>query len=581
MAEDGSAIYHSHCSACHDAGVGRAPSLEGFKKIEPETVEAALTEGVMAMQGVQLSRDEVRAVSTFVTGKKFGPDTPEQFMCKTAAPPFDKALDGPHWSGWGVDATNDRSQPAAMARLKQDQIPRLKVKWAFGFEGASRILSQPTVAGGRVFVAGTRSTVYSLDALSGCVRWVFSASAKVRTGMSVGKIGSDWAVYFGDMGGAAYALNATTGKLIWKTPVEDFPGAIITGTPTLYGGQLFVPVSSMEEVQAGDAGYECCRFRGSVADLDAETGKLIWKSYTIEKAPEQTQKNSRGVQMWGPSGGAVLSSPTIDPVKRAVYVTDGDSYSDPKAETTDSFLAFSMDTGKLLWSAQMTKGDVFNNGCLIKTSGNCPATVGPDVDFLSSPILVSLPGGARALVAGQKSGMVYAIDPDAQGKILWGMRFGNGEVGWGGAVDDKNVYMAFSGKIRGWGNQLNPDVGGGLSALDLATGKVVWYTPPAVCGLQPGCSPAQSAALTLIPGVVFSGSYDGHLRAYRTSDGQVIGDFDTGQVYKTVNGVKAHGGSMDDSGPVVVDGMLFVESGFGLSGGMAGNVLLGFSVDGK
>ena len=581
MAQDGASVYHSHCSSCHDIGVGRAPLLEGFRRVAPESVQSALMQGVMVRQGLQLNLAEIRAVATYVTGKKFAPEAPERNLCTSTPPSFDFALDGPRWNGWGVDGTNQRSQSAAMARLSVDQVPRLKVRWAFGFDGALRAGSQPTVAGGRVFVAGTNNRVFSLDAATGCVRWAFPTDAGVRTAVSIGRIAADWAVYFGDIGGSVYAVNAVTGKQIWKTQVEDFPGASITGAPTLYGSTLYVPVSSMEELLAGDQKYECCRFRGSISAVDAITGKVMWKTYTIPDAAHRTHKNSAGVQMWGPSGAPVISSPTIDPIGRAIYVTTGDSYSDPAANTTDSFIALSMDTGKMLWSSQTTVNDTFNNACVMKDSANCPDTIGPDADFLSPPMLTSLPNGSRALIAGQKSGVVHAVDPDQSGKILWQTRIGDGYVGWGGAADDRAAYIAYSGMKWDRNRVLDLDAGGGLFALDLATGKMLWFAPPGICGIQPGCSPAQSAAVTLIPGVVFSGSLDGHLRAYSTSNGQRIVDFDTVKSFKTVNGVTAHGGSLDGPGPVVVDSMVFVNSGYGLAGGRPGNVLLAFSVDGK
>lgn len=590
-AQNGSAIYRSRCSSCHEAaatagagataGVGRAPTLQGFKKIEPEQVESALVFGAMASQAGNLSREDIRAVATFVTGKQFAPDAPEHFTCKGVAPDFEKASNGPHWTGWGVNPSNTRSQPAEMARLTPEQVPQLQLKWAFGFEGLSRMMSQPTVAGGRVFIAGAQGKVYSLDAATGCVRWVFKSAATVRSPITVGKVGSDWIAYFGDMAGSAYAVNATNGALMWKTKVDEFAGAQIAGAATLFEGHLYVTMSSMEEVQAADLHYECCRFRGSITDLDAATGKVNWKSYTIADEPRPTHKNSAGTQMWGPSGAAILSAATIDPVKRAIYVTDGDSYSDPMVDTSDAFLAFSMDTGKLLWSAQMTKDDGFNDDCLMTDMTSCPAVPGPDVDFLQSPMLVSLPTGGRALIAGQKSGIVSAIDPDAKGKVLWRVSLGDGLIGWGGAADEKNVYMAYSGKKVDANQWNNPDLGGGLFALDLVTGHSVWYAAPGVCSMQPGCSPAQGAALTLIPGVVFSASVDGHLRAYQTSDGFPLVDLNTVQTFKTVNGVKANGGSMELPGPVIVDGVVFVDSGFGFSGGIPGNVLLSYSVGGK
>jgi polyvinyl alcohol dehydrogenase (cytochrome) len=577
--QDGSAVYKAHCAQCHDKGLGRAPQLLALSLYTPERVVLALTSGKMAEQGKTLTEAETRAVAMFVTTKSFGADQPSaQGQCAEPAPAFDKPFAGPYWNGWGVDSSNARMQPAAMAGLSAADTPRLKLKWAFGFPGAGKAFAQPTVVGGRIFTGSDSGKVYSLDASTGCIQWMFTADSPVRSAVSIGPIGGKWAAYFGDQKAQAYAVDAATGTLLWKVHVDQHPAAMITGAPALYEGRLYVPDSSYEEVTGGGPKYECCKFRGGVSALDAATGKLIWKSYTIPEEPHPVRKNKQGIQLWGPSGAGVWSSPTIDAKRHAVYVTTGDSYSDPPAHTSDSFLAFDMDTGKLLWSRQLTEGDAYNLGC--PTGDNCPESKGPDYDFGCSPNLVDLPNGKRALVAGQKSGLVHAVDPDQQGEVLWSVRVGKGGalggVQWGNASDGQNVYVAVSDHLA------TPDrkQAGGMFALKLATGERVWSTPPPPCD-KPNCSPAQSAAVTVIPGVVFSGALDGHLRAYSTTDGRIIWDVDTAIEYQSVNGVKAKGGSLDGPGPVVVGGTLYVNSGYGMFFEMPGNVLLAFSVDGK
>jgi polyvinyl alcohol dehydrogenase (cytochrome) len=580
----GGAVYQKHCAQCHDKGVGRAPQLLTLSLLTPEQVLAALTTGKMAEQGKALTPAEARSVAMFVTGgKAFGAgEALTQGACAVPAPPFDKPFAGPYWNGWGVDSANRRMQPAVMAGLAADQVPQLKLKWAFGFPGAGRAFAQPTVAGGRIFAGSDSGKVYSLDAATGCIRWMFKADGPVRSAISIGPVGAKWVAYFGDQRAQAYAVDAATGALLWKVRVEEHPAAMITGAPALYDGRLYVPDSSYEEVTGAAPKYECCKFRGAVTALDAATGKQIWKSYTIAEAPHPVRKNKQGTQLWGPSGAGVWSSPTVDPKKRAVYVVTGDSYSDPAARTSDAFLAFDMDTGKLLWSRQLTEGDAFNLAC--PAGDNCPDTKGPDYDFGCSPNLVDLPNGKRALISGQKSGMVHALDPDQQGEVLWSVRVGKGGplggVQWGNASDGRNVYVAVSDHAVM--PTQNPKEAGGMFALKLDTGERVWSTPPpSGCGEKIQCSPAQSAAVTVIPGVVFSGSLDGHLRAYATADGRIVWDVDTVAEYQSVNGVKAKGGSLDGPGPVVVNGTLYVNSGYGMFGEMPGNVLLAFSVGGK
>jgi polyvinyl alcohol dehydrogenase (cytochrome) len=587
-APDGEALYQKTCARCHDAGVERAPNRVALKQMSPENVRLALVSGSMSKMGFTLSAAEIAALSESLTGKKPSTETAANpGLCTGAGPAWDDPFAKSYWNGWGVDVTQHRFQPAAMAQMTADQVPTLKLKWAFAFPGASRTWAQPTVVGGRIFVGSLSRKIYSLDAQTGCTYWTFDADVPVRTAITIGKLGAGWAAYFGDQRANAYAVDAVTGKLLWKAHLDEHPVAVITGAPTLAAGRLYVPLSSGEEVTGANPKYECCKFRGSLSALDAATGKVIWKSYTITEAAHPVRKNQQDVQLWGPSGAGIWSSPAIDLKKRAVYVTTGDSYSDPAASTSDAFMAFDMDTGKLLWSRQMTYNDAFTIDCGSPVKTNCPEAKGPDFDFGSSPMLVDLAGGRRALIAGQKSGMVHALDPDQQGEVLWQVRAGKGSVlggvQWGSAVDGENVYVAVSD--LGFAAQpagpagLNPKAGGGMFAFNAATGKQVWNTPAPGCGDRARCSPAQSAAVTAIPGVVFSGSLDGHLRAYATGSGRIIWDVDTAREYQTVNGVTGNGGSIDGPGPVVVGGMLFTNSGYAVFGGAPGNVLLAFSVE--
>jgi len=594
-------LYREKCGVCHDTGVPRAPSRAALTMMAPENIRFALTKGAMKSQGEQLSPEQVDALSKFLSGT--GPTSEVANNCQGEDRTLIEPLKEPRWNGWGVDTLQRRFQSAEMAQLSAEQVPKLKLKWAFGFPGVNRAVGQPTVFGGRVFVGSMGRKMYSLNAASGCRYWEFETEGPVRTAISVGALGgSRWAVYFGDQRANAYALDARTGQLIWKTHVEEHPAAVITGAPTLAGDRLYVPVSSFEEFTGGDLKYECCKFRGSVSALDAVTGKVLWKAYTIGEESKPVRKNALGVQLWGPSGASVWSSPTVDLKGHRVYVTTGDSYSDPPASTSDAFLAFDSETGKLIWAKQMTRGDAFVVSCAgpAATQGNCPEANGPDFDFGSSPILVELPGKRRGLVAGQKSGVVHAVDPDNQGEILWERRIGEGGtlggIQWGSAADVEKVYVALSDmrlkvvargtpgsqpSFAGGALLLDPKAGGGMFALKLASGEIAWKTPAPGCGEKPGCSPAQSAAVSVIPGVAFSGGMDGHLRAYATQDGKIIWDVDTKQEYKTVNGVVGTGGALDGPGAVIAGGMLYLNSGYAVWGGGPGNVLLAYSVDGK
>jgi polyvinyl alcohol dehydrogenase (cytochrome) len=590
-APDGGDIYRARCASCHEAGLPRIPTRDGLKAFSAEAVNRSLVSGAMRFQGLDLSFTERHAVAEFVSGKKFEPETTTKGMC--AGKVQAKPVSG-EWNGWSSDPENSRFQSAQAAGIAADQVAKLKLKWAFGFPGDFAAFSQPSIVGGRLYVGSAGGTVYALDAATGCTYWAFDAGAAVRTAITIGPGGM---AYFGDLQANVYAVDADTGKQLWKTRVDDYAGARVTGTPKLHGGTLYVPVSSHDEWASADPVFECCKFRGSVVALEAKTGRQIWKTYTIAEEPRSTdKKNKLGKPMWGPSGGGVWSSPTIDARKNVLYVGTGDSYTEPAVRTTDAILALDLESGKIVWSRQLTEKDVWNTTCLIPPFLNCPEAPGPDFDFGASPILRHLASDKRVLIAGQKSGVVPALDPDQKGEVLWQSRIGKGGplggIQWGPAADRDTVYAALSdfglqisdpSRIQaneGYGP--DPNVGGGLFALNLATGKKIWDTPSPGKGCKiKGCSPAQSAAVTVIPGVIFSGALDGHLRAYSTKDGKILWDYDTVRDYETVNMAKAKGGSIDAAGPAVAGGMVFVNSGYGYFNAIPGNVLLAFSVDGR
>lgn len=590
---DAATLYQRNCAQCHDGGVNRAPRRDAFLAMTPERVLAAMETGAMVTMANNRTATERRAIAEFLTGKTFGTalnTAPSATaMCRAQSRTFDPA-GGPRWTAWGSNSNNTRFQDAASARLTAADIPKLKLKWAFAFPGDLQSYSQATLAGGRLFVGSWGGKVYSLDASSGCVHWFFDAGAGVRSAVAIAEVGSRQVAVFGDMAANVFALDAVTGQLIWRAKIDDFPVARVSGSPTVYNGRVYVGVASGEEGAAAVPTYECCRFRGSVVALDAATGKQIWKTYMIPDPAKQTKKNAAGAQLWGPSGVPVWATPAVDPRRNALYVTTGNNYSDPTTPLSDAFVALELASGKILWSRQMTASDAYTSACRLPDKTNCAVSNGPDLDFGASPILVTLAGGRRMLLAGQKSGVVHALDPDANGEVLWQTRIGRGGtmggIQWGSATDGTNIYVALSdiGRIMltySTSTDADPKQGGGMFALRLSDGERVWYTPPPGCGTRPRCSPAQSAAVSALPGVAFSGSVDGHMRAYATADGSILWDFDSIREYETVNGVPGRGGSIDGPGPVIGGGMVFINSGYPTAGGTPGNVLLAFSVDGK
>jgi polyvinyl alcohol dehydrogenase (cytochrome) len=582
----GDAIYKQRCATCHDQPGSRIPPRTALEKLPAARILRVMNAGVMMTVAYPLRRDEREAVAAYLgkAGPEPGPK-PEAF-CKERSITL-KQIPAFSWNGWSPTPDNARFQSADLARLSISQVRQLKLKWAFGLDGDISAYSQPTVVDGYVFLGSAAGMVYALRSDTGCIEWTFQAGAPVREAVAVAPVDKGHAVLFGDLTGTFYALEAETGRLLWNKRIEDHEAALLTGSPTVYKGNVYVGVASWEETRAINPAYPCCSFRGSVVALRVRDGAQIWKTYTITDAPRPTGKTSTGTIRQGPSGAGIWSAPTIDPKRGALYVTTGDNYSAPATTTSDAVLALDLASGRLLWSHQVTPLDVFNSGCIAGVNGpNCPeeGTRGPDYDFGSSAILVKTPQGRDLLLAGQKSGMVYALDPDRKGAMVWTRRVAKGGtiggVQWGMSSDGQNIYAAASDAYFFTKDQmrvLDPGQGGGLTALRLADGNSAWHYTPPPCGSRPACSPAQSAALTAIPGVVFSGSMDGHLRAFASEDGRVLWDFDTGRSFQTVNGVAAKGGSIDGPGPVIVNGMLFMNSGYGRFGGAPGNVLLAFA----
>jgi len=497
------------------------------------------------------------------------------------------------WNGWGDGLANWRFQRFPGGRFSSADVPQLRLKWAFGIPNVRIVRSQPAADSGRVFVGANDGTVYALDSATGCTLWATTGKV-VRSGLVVERTplptGGVMVLFYGDASGGVDALDAHTGRFLWRTQADDHRNATITGTPTFYEGRLYVPVSSGEEGARRRAEYECCTFRGSVVALDAATGKKIWQGYMATDAPAVVGKTKDGHNIYAPSGMAIWSAPTLDTVKRRIYVGTGDNYSEPGTKTSDAVVALDLDTGKIAWSRQFDKDDVYKIDCGDPPREGCSPPSNPEFDLGASPILVSVEPGkgnnlpkkrlVPVLILGQKSGLVYAVDPNSEGKLLWHARAGEGGllggVQWGPATDGTNVYVAVS-DLAFVGREPVPTKGGGISAYRVSDGKLLWHTPPPGCGDRRPCSPAQSQAVTAIPGAVFSGSIDGHLRAYDTRDGKIIWDFDTARDFDTVNKVPAHGGSLDVGGPIVAGGMVFVTSGYPGFGAMPGNVLLAFS----
>ena len=591
-ARSGPELYTKFCAQCHEGGVPRAPHSVTFGLIGPRQIFDALETGVMKNMATELSADERRVLAEHLGGRSLNTTLQAKPLACTAA--LDRAMMKKRASqavlDWGVTPANTRFVPKNVAGITARDVPRLKLKWTFAYPDSTRARSQPSIAGGVVFVGSQDGTVYALDLDSGCAYWTFKADIEVRTGITLSVATGDDAgiperAFFGDFNGSVYAVNATNGVLIWKQKANAHPDTTITGTPKLYGGRLYVPLSSREWATAATPDYSCCTFRGGVAAFDSNTGALVWRNWVIaEEAKPTGKQNTLGKDFLAPSGAPVWNSPTIDARRNRLYVGTGESYSSPAASTSDAVVAFDLDTGAVAWTHQATAGDAWNMACNIPHNQNCPSEFGPDFDIGAATVLMQGKRGKDLLLVGQKSGDVFALDPDKGGALVWKKRIGlggfAGGVHWGMALDqrrntlyapnaDTNIISRFKGERYP-----------GMFALDTQSGRVKWYTrTPLACeGKAPDlCDAALSAPATAIDGVVFAGGYDGVLRAFEARKGRIVWSFDTAQEFVTISGVKARGGAIEAAGPVIAGGHLLVNSGYAWGGRMGGNVLLAFA----
>jgi polyvinyl alcohol dehydrogenase (cytochrome) len=582
--ELGFGLFQQRCLACHgNPAVEKAPPPAALREMSPERILDALTAGAMKTVGDTLTPVERRLVAESVAGRLLGTSSTGDAAsmpnrCPVSGPTAAAAAEWPSWNGWGANLANTRFQPAGAAGLTAAQVPRLRLKWAFGFPNGTSSYGQPTIAMDRVFVGTDTGYVYALGAKTGCVHWSFQTKAGVRNAPTVAAIAVDGrprtAVLFGDVKANVYAVDASSGEAIWTTHVEDHYTARVTGAPAFHGGRLYVPISSWEEFSARSLDYPCCTSRGAVAALDAATGRQLWKTYVVDE-PKPVRKNAKGVQQWAPAGASIWNSPTIDPVRGRLYVGTGDATTYPAVKTSDAVVALELDTGRVAWSYQVHENDSFLVGCAGDgRTENCPQVQGPDWDIPASVVLRDGRGGGRYLLVGTKPGDILALDPDRDGALRWrvnvnGALADNGPlppgpppsgVLWGFAAGEDAAYFGLTG--------------GAVAAVDIATGAKKWHVSPAGANARVSYGSATSA----IPGVVFQGGSDGVLLALSAADGATLWRADTNRPFETVNRVSAKGGSISAPGPTIAGGMVFVGSGYAVLGGTPGNVLLAFGL---
>ncbi len=582
----GKPLYGQYCAGCHDGAVAKAPHRDMIGMMTPAAVLQALSSGVMREQAAALSDAQRAELAEYLTGRLLSEAGPRPLpTCGVERGAFDFARP-PVAAGWGQDLANTRNIAAPTAGLQRSDLPRLELAWSLAFPGANRMRSQPTFAGGALLVGSHGGAVYALDAETGCMRWQFAASGEVRTGIVVspwraGDTAARPRAYFGDVLGNVYAIDARTGALAWRQRADDHPNATITGTPALYDGRLFVPVSSLEVALAVDPKYECCKASGAVVAYDAASGELAWRTPTIPAPAVVQSRNRSGTAMYGPSGATVWNTPTIDPARGQLYVGTGENMSSPATLTSDAIFAIALADGAVRWTYQATPNDVWNTACDTATDDSCPPEKGPDFDFGAGTLLFSRPGERDLVIGGQKSGDVHALDPDS-GALVWKAKVGRGGiqggVHFGMAADARTLYVPITDMADG--RVYDAPARPGLHALDALTGAARWSAPaPEVCGERRFCHPGISQAVTVLGDLVAAGGMDGVLRLHAADTGEVLWSYDTTRDHTTVTGDVAHGGSLGGAAaPIAQDGMLVVSSGYGIYNHMAGNLLLAFRV---
>jgi polyvinyl alcohol dehydrogenase (cytochrome) len=454
------------------------------------------------------------------------------------------------WPMYGRGLAGGHYNPNEKA-ITPATVARLKPKWIF--ETGGDVSSQPTVVDGVVYFGSWDGKEYAVDAKTGKQIWAFDCGSSSRSGAAY----ADGVLYFGDIAGRLYALDAKTGALKWKVKIDDHKEAVATSSPIYHNGRVYIGTSSHEEgAILKNPKYECCTFRGGVAAFDAKDGKLVWRYYVIPETPTVQGKNKKEINIIGPAGGAVWSTVAIHPNANRLYLTSGNQYTVPASKYPNAIIALELNTGKLVWSYQATPKDIWTFGCR-----NDPDCSDLDVDFGTVPITFKGPNGKQLIGAGQKSGWFYALDPK-DGSLVWKTEVGpGGKLGgieFGGATDGERVYVGISAIP----NIKDP---GSISALDGATGKILWQT------INPDRGAVFGPVTVTGTGdnrLVFAGTNRNFIRAYNAKDGKILWEFDTGG---------AVGG-----GATVVDGVVYVGSGYQfLRVGKPNNKLYAFSVDGK
>lgn len=485
----------------------------------------------------------------------------------------------------GTDGNNPRHLDAAQAGLTTAELSNLELAWAVAFPQTSGMRAAPVIIGSTIFYAATDAgRVFALDINSGCAKWVFEGETRLRSSMAYSVVDGVGTLVFGDQRGMVYSINAENGESNWlESGQASNNQAMITGTPVIHEDKIIVPLSGSGVVTGGNPRFECCENHGAVTALDIRSGEKLWEYHTMPAAEYTGAVSSTGVKQRGPSGAPIWTTPTIDAARGQIYVTTGENTSHPTTNTSDAVIALDLETGEEKWVFQALANDMWNFACTA-AGPNCiilADTNSVDFDFGGPAILVEA-DGQELLIAGQKSGDLWALNPDT-GAVVWNQREGEGTAlggnHWGIATDSERAFMTINDPGTMSGNA-RP----GIFTYFVGTGEPSWFYE-----VEPKCNNERSDRLRRcnelygfsatplsVDGALITAGLDGRLFIFNSDNGELLFEYDTVRDYETVNGVEGYGGSIESHSIAAGSGMVFVGSGYGQFSQVPGNVLLAF-----
>lgn len=599
----GGKLFDRDCAGCHDNPATHAPTRKALEGMSKESIMIATEFGKMQPMAAHLSKQERGLIALYLTRNAAASnDWIDAHRCSKEA-----RADAPVYvANWGLGQQNRRFVSPAQAGIDRHTVASLKLSWTLALPRVTDMRSQPVIVGDTLYLGDKAGMLYALNRHSGCVYRHRKVLSGIRSALTLakGEDGRDLLV-FADSLASIFAVDPATFDVVWQVSARLFDTSVITGSISYGDGHLYVPVSSYEVAVAGSPTYACCHSHGAVLALEAATGKRLWRWDATPDAVTQGV-NSAGVEQFGPAGASVWSTPAIDAARDLIYVGTGENLSPPATSTSDAIIALNRHTGELVWQFQATANDIWNAACL-DDGPNCPENPGGDFDFGASVIIADRPGGGQLLLAGQKSGEVFAFDPDANNdaqRLIWRRRLSqgttNGGIHWGMALVGDSLLVAVADPERERPGYIPRP---GISALAIGNGEIRWqqsvardceydyrYRPlvglaqvrkgtakehdPYACSFYYGLS----AALTATDQLVFGGALDGRIRAWDVSSGEQLWQARTAVAITAGNGLSGHGGAIDVAGQVIADGWVYVLSGYSLFGQLPGNLLLAYKV---